>query len=59
VVYTVAPPTKNLLAPDTDSRAADTRPPVVVSATASVDEVDLRSPEISVNRGLKEAGGKE
>jgi hypothetical protein len=50
---------KNLLAPDTDSRAADTRPPVVVSATASVDEVDFRSPEISVNKGLKEAGGKE
>jgi hypothetical protein len=59
VVYTVVPPTKNLLAPATESREADTRPPVVVSATASVDEVDLKSSEISFKRGLKDAGGKE
>jgi hypothetical protein len=48
-----------LLAPETDNSAADTRPPVVVSATASVEEVDFKSPEISVKSGLKEGGGKE
>jgi hypothetical protein len=58
-VYNVTPPTYHLLAPETDSRAAETRPPVDVSATEIVAPFELRSFEISLSSGWMEAGGKE